>query len=212
LIGTKGDDHPDRTPMPLAALSRRDFLALANTGVAAAAPLAAAPAESPPFPQGFLWGAANAAHQVEGNNIDSDLRCWSTSSPRCLPSHRATLATNTIDTRTTSRCSTDSASILIGASSTGRASTEQGFFSKAELDHYRRVLATCHENNVQPMVTFSHGAFLVRRHGRLGERCLAGSVHPLSMRLTLARITLARSFLGIATNCATRWSPGLSGR
>jgi hypothetical protein len=62
------------------------------------------------------------------------------------------------------------------------------------LDHYRRVLATCHENNVQPMVTFSHGAFLVRRHGRLGERCLAGSVHPLSMRLTLARITLARSF------------------
>src|SRR5438132_6375891 len=25
------------------------------------------------FPSGFLWGAATAAHQVEGNNINSDL-------------------------------------------------------------------------------------------------------------------------------------------
>ena len=25
------------------------------------------------FPNGFLWGAATAAHQVEGNNINSDL-------------------------------------------------------------------------------------------------------------------------------------------
>lgn len=25
------------------------------------------------FPSGFLWGAATAAHQVEGNNVNSDL-------------------------------------------------------------------------------------------------------------------------------------------
>ena len=25
-----------------------------------------------PFPDGFLWGAATAAHQVEGNNINND--------------------------------------------------------------------------------------------------------------------------------------------
>lgn len=25
------------------------------------------------FPPGFLWGAATAAHQVEGNNTNSDL-------------------------------------------------------------------------------------------------------------------------------------------
>jgi beta-glucosidase len=25
------------------------------------------------FPPGFLWGAATAAHQVEGNNVNSDL-------------------------------------------------------------------------------------------------------------------------------------------
>lgn len=25
------------------------------------------------FPSGFLWGAATAAHQIEGNNVASDL-------------------------------------------------------------------------------------------------------------------------------------------
>ena len=37
-----------------------------------------------------------------------------------------------------------------------RIEPEPGFFSRAELDHYRRVLAACHENHVQPMVTFNH--------------------------------------------------------
>ena len=55
------------------ALRRRDFLALATAGAAAASPLPALAAESVPFPKGFLWGAATAAHQVEGNNINSDL-------------------------------------------------------------------------------------------------------------------------------------------
>lgn len=28
------------------------------------------------FPTGFLWGAATAAHQVEGNNVNSDYWEW----------------------------------------------------------------------------------------------------------------------------------------
>ncbi|NUP68541.1 MAG: family 1 glycosylhydrolase, partial [Nonomuraea sp.] len=24
------------------------------------------------FPDGFLWGASTAAHQIEGNNVNSD--------------------------------------------------------------------------------------------------------------------------------------------
>jgi beta-glucosidase len=24
------------------------------------------------FPEGFIWGAATAAHQIEGNNVNSD--------------------------------------------------------------------------------------------------------------------------------------------
>ena len=29
--------------------------------------------QTPRFPGGFLWGAANAGHQVEGGNSNSDL-------------------------------------------------------------------------------------------------------------------------------------------
>ena len=61
-------------------LTRRTFLThgLAATGLAAAAaPLGARLERAPTtaagsFPKGFLWGAATAAHQVEGNNINSD--------------------------------------------------------------------------------------------------------------------------------------------
>ena len=31
-----------------------------------------------------------------------------------------------------------------------------GQFSLAELEHYRRVLATCHEQGIKPFVTFNH--------------------------------------------------------
>jgi beta-glucosidase len=37
-----------------------------------------------------------------------------------------------------------------------RIEPEPGSFSTKELDHYRRMLAACHENNVSPMVTFYH--------------------------------------------------------
>src|SRR5947207_13566385 len=35
-----------------------------------------------------------------------------------------------------------------------RIEPEAGSFATAELDHYRRMLAACHENRVTPMVTF----------------------------------------------------------
>jgi beta-glucosidase len=37
-----------------------------------------------------------------------------------------------------------------------RIEPEEGEFSRAQLDHYRRMLATCHENGVSPTVTFHH--------------------------------------------------------
>src|SRR4249919_3483949 len=57
-------------------MDRRTLLKAAGALVA---PLAVDPTRMPSalpdsaFPNGFLWGAATAGHQVEGNNIASDL-------------------------------------------------------------------------------------------------------------------------------------------
>lgn len=109
------------------------------------------------FPKGFLWGAATAGHQVEGNNINSDI--WvlehvkptifaEPSGDACDHYHRyaddikllASLGFNTY------RFSIE----------WSRIEPEQGAFSRAELEHYRRVLAACRENNITPMVSFNH--------------------------------------------------------
>src|SRR5262245_16827914 len=52
-------------------VDRRTFIAA--TGAALATPLLAKEQKTTSaFPTGFLWGAATAGHQVEGNNTASD--------------------------------------------------------------------------------------------------------------------------------------------
>src|SRR6185295_765611 len=143
---------------------RREFFGAAAgavvAGTAHGTPLSrpdAAAATAASFPKGFLWGAATAAHQVEGNNVNSDL--WvlehlkpsmyaEPSGDACDHYHRyredialvASLGLNTY------RFSIEWA----------RIEPEQGSFSRAELEHYRRMLAACHEHGLLPMVTFWH--------------------------------------------------------
>ncbi len=109
------------------------------------------------FPDGFVWGTATAAHQVEGNNTNCDF--WllehapdtifqEPSGDACDQFHRypedihllAQLGFNAY------RLSIEWA----------RIEPEPGHFSIAALDHYRRVLAACHENGIQPCVTYHH--------------------------------------------------------
>ncbi len=105
------------------------------------------------FPANFLWGTATAAHQVEGGNINSDF--WvlehvpgspfvEPSGDTCDQYHRypddiamlARLGFNAY------RFSLEWA----------RIEPEPGEFSRAALDHYRRVLACCHEHKITPVV------------------------------------------------------------
>ncbi len=109
------------------------------------------------FPKDFLWGTATAAHQVEGNNINTDN--WvmehvpdsiyvEPSGDACDHYHRypddiamlETLGFNAY------RFSIEWA----------RIEPEDGFFSQAEIEHYRRVLACCHEHHLKPVVTLQH--------------------------------------------------------
>ena len=123
------------------------------------------------FPDGFLWGAATSGHQVEGNNINSE--SWvlehlpdtiyaEPSGDACdhyhrYPSDIALLAELGFNAY---RFSIEWA----------RIEPEEGEFSYAELEHYRRMLATCHEHGIKPVVTFHHFTsprWLIRQGGWL---------------------------------------------
>ena len=109
------------------------------------------------FPPAFLWGTATAAHQVEGGNVYNDN--WvmehvpgssyvESSGDACDHYHRY---------REDIALLADLGFNLYRFSlEWSRIEPEEGEFSLAQLDHYRRMLATCHEHDITPMVTFHH--------------------------------------------------------
>jgi beta-glucosidase len=111
----------------------------------------------PNFPNGFLWGAATAAHQVEGNNINSDLWVLEHIDPTLFvePSLDACdhYRRYPEDIRLLAKLGFNTYRFSI---EWARIEPEHGHFSLAALDHYRRVLAACHENGIAPMVTCYH--------------------------------------------------------
>jgi beta-glucosidase len=109
------------------------------------------------FPERFLFGAAFSAHQVEGGNTNSDWWWWEhvDGTPCREPSGDA------CDFYHRYR---DDVAMLAGFGLTtlrfgiewARIEPAEGEFSRASLDHYRRVLDACHEHGVTPIVTFHH--------------------------------------------------------
>jgi beta-glucosidase len=109
------------------------------------------------FPDGFVWGAATAAHQVEGNNVNSDLWVLEHCSPTLFEEP-------SLDACDHYHRYSDDIRLLAGLGLNcyrfslewARIEPERGHFSLSAMEHYRRMLAACHENGVKPMVTFSH--------------------------------------------------------
>jgi beta-glucosidase len=109
------------------------------------------------FPDGFRWGTATAAHQVEGNNVNNDwwdfelkpgTPCREPSGDCCDQYHRYRE-----DIELVARLGLHSYRFSLEWS---RIEPAPGEYSRAELDHYRRVCATCLEFGVEPVVTFHH--------------------------------------------------------
>ncbi|MBC2665319.1 glycoside hydrolase family 1 protein [Novosphingobium flavum] len=141
-------------------IDRRFFVA--GTAASLAAPAfgrAAAGKASPAFPAGFLWGAATAGHQIEGNDTNSDY--W------VLENVRPTLFTEPSGDANNSfelwSADLDLAR-AIGLNAYrfsiewSRIEPEPGLFSQAMLDHYKAIIAGCHARGLAPVVTFSHWA------------------------------------------------------
>jgi len=109
------------------------------------------------FPQGFIWGTATSAHQVEGGNWNNDWWAWEhrPGSPCREPSGDA------CDHYHRYRDDLDLLADL-GFNAYrfslewSRIEPEDGEFSAAALDHYRRLCAACRECRLEPIVTFHH--------------------------------------------------------
>lgn len=124
-----------------------------------ATPLAnpGAPAGAKNFPAKFLWGAATAAHQVEGNNINSDN--WLLErAPKTMykePSGDACDHYHLYE-QDINQLADLGFNAYRFSIEWARIEPEKGFFSRAELEHYRRMLEACHKRGLTPLVTYSH--------------------------------------------------------
>ena len=121
------------------------------------------------FPKGFFIGAATAAHQVEGNNNHSDY--WAQeqmehstfaepSGDACDHYHRFEE-----DILLMSRAGLNAYRFSI---EWARIEPEEGKFDQNEVEHYRRVIACCKANGIEPIVTlhhFSSPIWLIRKGG-----------------------------------------------
>ncbi|HEX4905702.1 MAG TPA: glycoside hydrolase family 1 protein [Acidimicrobiales bacterium] len=109
------------------------------------------------FPDGFTWGTATAAHQIEGGNWNNDWWAWEhnpdsgTTEPSgdaCDSYHRyaedhAIIAELGLD------------NYRFGVE-WARIEPEEGEFSIAALDHYARVCDDLLERGVTPVITYHH--------------------------------------------------------
>ncbi|MFI1355204.1 glycoside hydrolase family 1 protein [Streptomyces sp. NPDC020898] len=115
------------------------------------------PPDGLPFPEGFLWGASTAAHQIEGNNVNSDW--W-----QLEHSGDGTIAEPSLDAADSYHRWPQDMDLLAQLGFTdyrfsiewARIEPAPGHFSRAELAHYRRMVDGALERGLRPMVTLHH--------------------------------------------------------
>ncbi|XVU28658.1 family 1 glycosylhydrolase [Actinoplanes sp. CA-054009] len=126
------------------------------------------------FPAGFLWGAATAPHQIEGNNVNSDF--WQAeaampgmerSGDACDSYHRYAE-----DMRLLAESGCNAYRFGI---EWARVEPAPGLFSRAELAHYRRMIDTAVGLGLTPVVTlhhFTNPRWFAEEGGWMGERAV----------------------------------------
>ncbi len=167
------------------------------------------------FPDGFVWGTATAAHQTEGGNWNNDWWMWehNPESPCVEPSGDA------VDHFW--RYPSDIALLAelgFGAYrfslEWSRIEPEEGEFSRNALDHYRRMIASCRDHGLLPVVTYHHfttprwavteggweDAVTAGRFARFSERAAAHLGDETGMVCTLNEpniVSLMGHYLGV---------------
>ena len=126
------------------------------------------------LPSGFLWGAATAAHQIEGNNVNSDF--WA-SEGRVPGMDRSGDAVDSYH-----RFAEDMQLLADAGLNAYRFSVEwarieplPGVISRAELAHYRRMIDTALGLGLTPVITlhhFTNPRWFAEEGGWMGDRAI----------------------------------------
>ena len=109
------------------------------------------------FPEGFLFGSSTAAHQVEGGNVNNDWWAWEHAP------HTSCVEPSGDAIDQWHRYAEDFALLAELGQNAHRLSLEwsriepaPGEYSRAALEHYRRVLGTLEQHGLTPFVTLHH--------------------------------------------------------
>ncbi|MFF0388319.1 glycoside hydrolase family 1 protein [Kitasatospora sp. NPDC004615] len=105
----------------------------------------------------FLWGASTSPHQIEGNNVNADW--WATENAPTSP-----FPDRSGDAVDSYHRYAEDMRLLADAGLNAyrfgfewaRIEPADGHFSRAERDHYRRMVDTAHELGLAPVVTLQH--------------------------------------------------------
>jgi beta-glucosidase len=109
------------------------------------------------FPKDFFWGAATAAHQIEGNNVSSDWWRREQSSNSGLKERSADACDSYNRYEQDIRLLAESGLQYYRFSiEWARIEPEPEHFSTAQILHYRDMIDTCRHYGVEPMVTLNH--------------------------------------------------------
>lgn len=138
-------------------ITRRTVMGALSAGSAAAPVTAMAKPTARKAPPGFLWGTAISAYQSEGNNTNADVWLLENVKPTvykdrsgdaCDSYHRFAedIALNAALGFNCYRFGVE----------WSRIEPSPGQFSSAELDHYQKVLETCHAHGQTPVLTYNH--------------------------------------------------------
>ncbi len=111
------------------------------------------------FPEGFLWGTATAAHQVEGRNQNNTWYAWEQEEGRIIDGHKSELACDWWGGRwredfDRAQAGDQNAHRLSIAWS--RIQPEPDRWDEDALDHYREMLIGLRSRKMTPMVTLHH--------------------------------------------------------